>query len=88
MYWHVFRIIHITHTPHLPTPPGTLLKGALSRNGAGWGVFEDCLAHDKPRPLLVILERGSDFFPMVQHNNSYLVWIMDYVNGACLCIGV
>ena len=28
---------------------------------------------DRPRPLLLIFDRGSDFFPVLQHTSTYQV---------------
>lgn len=54
-----------------------ILKENISSRGPAQALFEDCLVHDKARPLLLIVERSSDMFPVFQHNSTYQALISD-----------
>jgi hypothetical protein len=56
------------------------LKENISSRGPAQALFEDCLVHDRSRPLLLILERSSDLFPVLQHNSSYQALIADLLD--------
>ncbi len=56
------------------------LKENISSRGPAQALFEDCLVHDRSRPLLVILERSSDLFPVLQHNSTYQALIGDLLD--------
>lgn len=51
----------------------SLAKDVLSPRNPAQALFEDCLVHDRARPLLLIVDRTNDLFPMLQHNSTYLV---------------
>jgi hypothetical protein len=51
----------------------SLVKDVLSPRNPAQALFEDCLVHDRARPLLLIVDRTNDLFPMLQHNSTYLV---------------
>lgn len=58
----------------------TQLKDVLSPRHPAQTLFEDCLVHDRTRPLLVIVDRTSDLFPVLQHNSTYLALINDLLD--------
>jgi hypothetical protein len=63
------------------------LRENVTTSGGGRGpaaqLFEDCLvttdsggrSRQSSRPLLLIFERGADFFPVLQHTSTYQVCI-------------
>lgn len=51
----------------------SLLKENTSSRGPAQALFEDCLVNDRSRPLLLITDRISDLFPVLQHASTYQV---------------
>ena len=80
--------------PIIRSPPGgaaemlandvcSMLRDAISsRSGAAQSLFEDCLVgdHNRPRPLLLILDRTADLFPLLQHTSTYQALIHDMLD--------
>jgi len=58
----------------------SLLKENISSRGPAQALFEDCLVGDRPRPLLLIFDRSSDFFPILQHTSKYQALISDLLD--------
>eukprot|EP00981_Chlorochromonas_danica_P007329 scaffold1690_cov177-Ochromonas_danica.AAC.6 len=59
----------------------TLLKEAVFSRGPVQAIFEDCLvAHDRARPLMIVVDRASDFFPVLQHTSAYQALISDLLD--------
>lgn len=36
-------------------------------------LLQDCLVHDRSRPLMIVVDRVSDLFPVLQHTSTYQV---------------
>jgi hypothetical protein len=68
-----------------PTGPSQMLAqelcGALRENisprGPAQAVFGECLVSDKPRPMLVIIDRTSDMVPLLLHTSTYHALVDD-----------
>lgn len=61
----------------------TMLRDNVSsRSGAAQSLFEDCLVseHNRPRPLLLILDRTADLFPVLQHTSTYQALVHDLLD--------
>lgn len=54
-----------------------VLKENISSRGPAQALFEDSLMHDRSRPLLLIIDRSADLFPILQHNSAYQALISD-----------
>ncbi len=57
-----------------------LLKEHVMSRGSAQALFEECLGHDRPRPLLVVVDRMSDLYPILQHNNTYQALVSDLLD--------
>ena len=42
---------------------------------------KDCLVNDRSRPLLLIVDRISDLFPVLQHASTYQALINDLLDS-------
>lgn len=52
-----------------------LLRENISPRGPASSLFADALVSDRPRPLLLIFDRNSDIFPLLQHTSTYQVFL-------------
>jgi hypothetical protein len=77
--------------PIIRAPPGgaaemlsrefnTMLRENISVRGPAQSLFEDCLVQDRARPLMLILDRSSDLFPILQHTSTYQALISDLLD--------
>lgn len=57
-----------------------ILKENISSRGPAQALFEDCLVHDRSRPLMIIMDRSNDFFPIFQHNSTYQALINELLD--------
>jgi sec1 family domain-containing protein 1 len=64
----------------LATELNSLLRDSLSARSTSSSLFEECLVHDQRRPLLIVLERSADIFPVLQHNALYQALIADVLD--------
>lgn len=58
----------------------SLLHENISTRGPAQALFEDCLVQDRARPLLLIIDRGQDLFPVLQHTSSYQSLVSDLLD--------
>lgn len=62
-----------------------MLKENVSGRGPATALFEDCLVTSdrsrQARPLLLIFERGADFFPILQHTSTYQALINELLDS-------
>jgi Tfp pilus assembly protein FimT len=79
--------------PIIRAPPGgaaemlasevtTILRENISSRGPAQPLFEDCLVHSdrSQRPLMIIMDRSNDLFPMLQHNSTYQALIAELLD--------
>lgn len=58
----------------------TLLRENISVRGPAQALFEDCLVQDRARPLMLILDRTNDLFPILQHTSTYQALVSDLLD--------
>jgi len=58
----------------------TMLRENISSRGSAQSLFEDCLVNDRSRPLLLIADRVTDLFPILQHAATYQALINDLLD--------
>jgi sec1 family domain-containing protein 1 len=58
----------------------SLLKENISPRGPAHSLFAESLVSDRPRPLLLIFDRNSDIFPLLQHSSTYQALVDDLLD--------
>lgn len=58
----------------------TMLRENISVRGPAQALFEDCLVQDRVRPLMLIVDRSVDLFPVLQHTSTYQALISDLLD--------